>query len=65
MRARYRVEASELASAGDLTKLEEAIVDLAGANLTVRRMIDIIPDADARVAESIRALVERGVLVPR
>ncbi|MBM4383960.1 MAG: DUF4388 domain-containing protein [Deltaproteobacteria bacterium] len=65
MKARYRVDASELASAGALTKLEEAIVDLAGAALTVRRMIDIIPDADARVVESIRGLVDRGVLVPK
>jgi hypothetical protein len=65
MKARYRVDAAELAGAGDLTKLEEAIVDLAGAALTVRRMVDIIPDADARVEAGIRSLVDRGVLVPR
>ena len=65
MKARFRVDIHALPSDGDLTKLEEAIVDLATAGLTVRRMIDVIPDADAHVVEAIRGLLERGILVAR
>jgi len=62
---RFRVERAAFSSAGELTKLEEAVLDLAGAGLTVRRMIDVIPDSDAAVHEAIRALLERGLLAPK
>jgi hypothetical protein len=62
---RFRVERGAFASAGELTKLEEAVLDLAGAGLTVRRMIDVIPDSDAAVHEAIRTLLERGLLAPK
>ncbi|HEU4428607.1 MAG TPA: PilZ domain-containing protein [Myxococcota bacterium] len=62
---RFRVERAAFAAAGELTKLEEAVLDLAGAGLTVRRMIDVIPDSDAAVHEAIRALLERGLLAPK
>lgn len=65
LRARFSLERDALASAGELSKLEEAVLDLAGAGLTVRRMIDVIPDADADVQGAIRSLLESGVLVRR
>jgi len=65
LKRRFRVERSAFASAGELSKLEEAVLDLAGAGLTVRRMIDVIPDSDAAVHEAIRALLERGLLTPK
>ena len=65
LRARFSLEQGALASAGELSKLEEAVLDLAGAGLSVRRMIDVIPDADADVQGAIRSLLESGVLVQR
>jgi hypothetical protein len=65
MKRRFAVDRSALAGAGDLSKLEEAVLDLAAAGLTVRRMVDVIPDSDGAVHEAIRALLERGLLVPK
>ncbi len=65
MRRRFEVDRAALAEAGELAKLEEAIVDLAAAGLTVRRMVDVIPDSDGAVQEAIRALLESGVLLPK
>ena len=64
MKRRFEVD-RELAAGGELDKLEEAVVDLAAAGLSVRRMIDVIPDSDGAVQEAIRALLERGVLKPK
>jgi hypothetical protein len=65
MKQRFEVDREAVARDGDLGKLEEAVVDLAAAGLTVRRMIDVIPDSDGAVQEAIRALLERGVLRPK
>ncbi len=65
LRARFDVDRDALARAAELSKLEEAVLDLAGAGLTVRRMIDVIPDSDADVQGAIRSLIESGVLVLR
>ena len=65
MKRRFDVDRAAAAEAGDLDKLEEAVVDLAAAGLTVRRMIDVIPDSDGAVQTAIRALLERGVLKPK
>jgi hypothetical protein len=65
MRRRFDVDRGGLASADGLSKVEAAVVDLAGTGLTVRRMIDVIPDSDGAVQEAIRALLERGVLRPK
>ena len=65
LRARFDVDRDALARAAELSKLEEAVLDLAGAGLTVRRMIDVIPDSDADVQGAIRSLLESGVLVMR
>jgi hypothetical protein len=65
MKQRFEVDREAASRDGDLGKLEEAVVDLAAAGLTVRRMIDVIPDSDGAVQEAIRALLERGVLRPK
>jgi hypothetical protein len=65
MRRRFDVDREALAASDELDKLEEAVVDLATAGLTVRRMVDVIPDSDGAVQDAIRALLERGVLKPK
>jgi Tfp pilus assembly protein PilZ len=61
--ARLRLDAKTLAaSEATLTKTEEAVVDLAGAGLTVRRLLDVIPESDAQILEAIRSLAERGLV---
>lgn len=62
MRARFEVNRAGFASAGELTKTEEAVLDLAAAGLSVRRILDVIPDSDAQVQEAIRSLLDRDVL---
>jgi hypothetical protein len=61
--ARLRLDTSALASCGEaLSKTEEAVVDLAAAGLTVRRLLDVIPESDAQILEAIRTLAERGLV---
>jgi len=57
-------EALALAAAGTLEKVEEAVLDLAAAGFTVRRILDVIPEDDAQVSEALLALIERGLLTP-
>jgi Tfp pilus assembly protein PilZ len=52
--------ASRLAE--ELGKTQLAVVDLAGAGLTLRRVLDVIPEPDGRVLAAIESLRERGIL---
>jgi len=61
---RFGVDRDALAAAGELAKVEEAVLDLAAAGFTVRRILDVIPEDDAQVSEALLALIERGVLTP-
>jgi len=61
---RFQVDRSVLASVGALAKVEEAVVDLATAGLTVRRILDVVPEDDAQVSAALVALIEQGVLRP-
>lgn len=47
-----------------LTKGEEAVVELAAADFTLRRIMDVIPENDAQVRAAVLSLCERGVLEP-
>lgn len=49
----------------DLAKTEAAVLELAEAGFSLRRILDVIPESDADVMEAVRSLVERGVLRPR
>jgi hypothetical protein len=61
--ARLRLDTAALGAHGDgLTKTEEAVVDLAAAGLSVRRLLDVIPESDAQILEAIRTLAERGLV---
>ena len=61
--ARLRLDARALAGqSGPLSKTEEAVVDLAAAGLTVRRLLDVIPESDSQILEAIRSLAERGLI---
>jgi hypothetical protein len=62
--ARFQVDRVVLASASGLAKVEEAVVDLATAGFTVRRILDVVPEDDAQVSAALVALVEQGVLRP-
>jgi len=62
--ARFQVDRAALASVGSLAKVEEAVVDLATAGFTVRRILDVVPEDDAQVSAALVALVEQGVLRP-
>lgn len=61
---RFGVDREALAAAGSLAKVEEAVLDLAAAGFTVRRILDVVPEDDAQVSEALLALIERGVLTP-
>lgn len=60
----------ELASDGvarlgaELDKIECAIVDLVRVGANVRKLLDVIPESDARVHDVLVSLTEQGVLVP-
>ncbi len=47
---------------GALDKSEEAVLDLAAAGFTVRRILDVIPDNDAQIHAAILSLLERGLI---
>ena len=57
-----RRQGARAARRGPLSKTEEAVVDLAAAGLTVRRLLDVIPESDAQILEAIRSLAERGLV---
>lgn len=61
---RFRVDRAALAAAGALGKTEEAVLDLAAAGFTVRRILDVIPEDDALISAALLALIERRVLLP-
>jgi Tfp pilus assembly protein PilZ len=46
----------------DLSKVEAAVLDLARAGFTVRRIVDFIPEPDSEIYSALEALSERGAL---
>jgi hypothetical protein len=61
----FTVDTDALARSGGLDKTAEAVVELAMASFTVRRILDVIPEPDAEIRGAIEALVESGILDPR
>jgi hypothetical protein len=61
---RFQVDRAALAAIGGLAKVEEAVVDLATAGFTVRRILDVVPEDDAQVSAALVALLEQGVCDP-
>ena len=60
----FRIDRELLAGESQLSKTEEAVLDLAAAGFSVRRMLDVIPESDADVRRTLRELLDRGILVP-
>jgi hypothetical protein len=61
--AKLEIERSKLAESGPpLGKTEQAVLELATAGFTVRRILDVIPENDAMIRSAILALVERGLV---
>jgi len=61
--AKLEVERSKLAATGPpLGKTEQAVLELATAGFTVRRILDVIPENDAAIRSAIVALIERGLV---
>jgi len=61
--AHFCLDREILAAEAGLSKTEEAVLDLAGAGFSLRRILDVIPEQDATVLEAIASLLDRGVLV--
>lgn len=60
--ASFALDREVLAGCGGLSKTEEAVVDLAAAGFSVRRMLDVIPEDDAEILRALHSLQDRGVL---
>ena len=58
----FRVDLA-LARELELNQLEQAVLELAMPGLTLRRIVDVIPERDAIVLEAVRNLAERGVML--
>lgn len=62
--AHFRVDRQKLLAGGVLTQTQEAVLDLVAAGFSVRRIIDVIPESDAEVAEALAQLKQRGIILP-
>lgn len=64
--ARFSVDRTELeATKGSLDTTQQAVLELAAAGFTVRRILDVIPESDVSIRTAIAHLLERGLLTPR
>jgi Tfp pilus assembly protein PilZ len=58
-----RADAGRLALAGELDKIEQAVVDVALNGATVQAILDVLPQVDADIYRAILSLHERGCLI--
>lgn len=59
---RLGVVSEARAAALDLTKLDEAVLDLAASGMNVQRILDVVPEPDTEIDLALWTLVERGLL---
>lgn len=45
-----------------LSKVEEAVLDLARAGFTVQRIVDVIPETDFQILRALASLADRGIV---
>jgi hypothetical protein len=57
--ARHRAEGQ---FTGMLSKVEEALLDVAQAGFTVQRALEVIPEADTEIFRALRSLIDNGML---
>lgn len=63
LQARLAVsETADLGAYGTLTKVEEAVLDLAHAGFTVQRILDVIPEPDPEIFGALAALGDQGII---
>lgn len=61
--ARLRVDMKLLTRENfELDKTEQAVIDLAVAGFTIRRILDVIPEPDSCVLDALRSLQDRGLV---
>ncbi len=59
----FRVVAERLdAERSNLSKIEDSAAELASAGMTLRQMVDVIPESDVDVHEALRTLGDLGVI---
>jgi type IV pilus assembly protein PilZ len=62
---RFAVRRERLASLAEpLAQTEQAVLELATAGFTLRRILDVIPESDAQIRGAITRLLERGLIRP-
>jgi Tfp pilus assembly protein PilZ len=61
--ASVRADAGQLALAGELDKVEQAVVDVALHGATVQAILDVLPQVDADIYRAMLSLHERGCLL--
>ena len=47
---------------GALSKVEEALLDVAQAGFTVQRALEVIPEPDPEIFRALRSLIDAGML---
>ncbi len=61
--ARLEIVREQLETLGQpIGKTEQAVLELAAAGFTVRRILDVIPENDAAIRSAISALLDRGII---
>ena len=60
--AHLHVDQVQRAAAGDLGKLQHAILDLASADMNVQRVLDVVPETDQEIYLALYGLVEQGII---
>jgi hypothetical protein len=61
--ARFQVHRDRLGKLDrPLGKTEQAVLELATAGFTMRRILDVIPEDDAQIHGAIASLLERGLI---
>jgi c-di-GMP-binding flagellar brake protein YcgR len=60
--ARLHVDEVQRAAAGDLGKLQNAILDLASAEMNVQRVLDVVPETDQEIYLALYGLLEQRII---
>ncbi|MEM7408652.1 MAG: DUF4388 domain-containing protein [Myxococcota bacterium] len=53
---------ADLGAAGDLSKLEQALLDLAAAGFSLQRALEVIPEPDPEIFTALRQLIDAELL---
>jgi Tfp pilus assembly protein PilZ len=63
---RFQVDRAKVdAERGGLSKLEDSVLELAGAGMTLRQILDVIPEPDVDVFKALASVADLGLAQPR